>query len=142
MEGAPKQNNQERIQVKKPYYQNGELLGHEVGWMYDEFALSTIDSHPHKRIEFETESGNVYTIRLCDTDVAASGDMEWPQAKDSDSTFVISNKKTGTVNFLSQKDIESGVIKVGEPFKWQGGNSTNVKNILFYTKGEVHLVKK
>ncbi len=135
MEGAPKNENQESVMVKKPYHnEKGEIIGHEVGTIFREFPLSHLEQQKNKTIEFETESGNAYIIRINNP----MDEEKYPSLSLSDSVFVIENTRTGTVEPISSSDISNGVLKVGEQFHWHGGNSTKVKNILFYSKGTVH----
>ncbi|MBA3733555.1 hypothetical protein H0W91_04270 [Patescibacteria group bacterium] len=121
--------------AKKPMYENGKLLGHEQGELYQEFSLKKFSNNPALQCEFETESGNKYIIKAIrpeDTD-------ENQNLHNTETGFMIVNTKTGRTSSMTKQDLENGMIIVGQPFEYGSGNTTSVRNIVFYEKGRIHL---
>lgn len=117
--------------VEKPVIQDGNVVGYERGEAYNEFPLKKLEERPHYQCEFETKSGNKYILK------ANTG--ESPDLNNIETPFIIVNTKTGETSPMTRRDIENGLIKVGQPFMYGGsGRTTVVKNILFYEKGKIH----
>lgn len=89
-----------------------EALGNKR-YIVERFSNFTIRDWEHKllpfdaRLIFSTKSGNEYMI------------------KREGSNIVLINKQRNTQTFLTQKDIDEGVIRVGEIFEFGNGGSTS-----------------
>ncbi|MCX6720491.1 MAG: hypothetical protein NTW11_01670 [Candidatus Staskawiczbacteria bacterium] len=128
----PDQLQQSAGQEQLPPSRNVAIDEKHLGMEIDEISLG--DQNPYKstfgEVYFRTASGNIYLIKKMGTGDEAKDIMEgknWAVINGKDNA---GKGKKIEGSFLTEQDVSSGLLKVGTPYTWSGGNSSEVSEIV------------
>jgi len=142
MPGSPEQFKPREEQEKQHFERSVAVDEEHLGIEIDEVSLDKINTHFYQgigEVYFRTASGNIYLIKKMATSEKESlMGKDWSIINGRENEGWEKGQKIKGA-FLSEKDLRSGVLKIGEPFTYgNGGGTGEVSEIVLVDEKTSH----